>query len=144
MMRVVDGQRWRLQEKGLTLVVQVECNQPVYADIELLTRALEHLVANAAKFSRKRGTVDLRATCREGYCHIAVTDHGIGIPYEKQKQIFEPFFQMDSSRARRYPGLGVGLGFVRAIIERHGGSVFVESELGVGSTFTVTIPLARN
>lgn len=141
-LRVVENQRWRLQEKGIMLSVQADCQQRVYADKELLVRALDHLIANAAKFSRRRGMVELRTTCQDGFCRIVVTDHGIGMPPEKLRQIFEPFFQIDSTRARRYPGLGIGLGVVRAIIEKHGGSVLVESEMGCGSTFTVTVPLA--
>lgn len=142
LMRVLDHQRWRLQEKGIQLLVQVECSKPVFADKELLVRALDHLVENAAKFSRKGGMVDLRVTCRDEFCRIDVQDDGIGIPREKQAQIFEPFFQLDSSLARRYPGLGIGLRVVRTIIEKHGGSVSVESEVGHGSIFTITVPLA--
>lgn len=140
-MQVVEHQRAGMEEKGITLAANVACTQRVYADKELLVRALDHLMSNAVKFSNKRGTVDLRVTCCDRMCQITVADYGIGIPPDKQAQIFEPFFQVDSSHTRRYPGLGIGLGLVRAVIEKHGGSVFVESELGYGSVFTVTVPL---
>ncbi|MEL4304476.1 ATP-binding protein [Methanococcoides sp. LMO-2] len=71
---------------------------------------------------------------------ISVSDNGIGIPEEKQEVIFETFRQADSSTSKQYGGTGLGLALVRKYVEMHGGNIWVDSEEGVGSTFTFTIP----
>jgi len=139
--RAIETQRCHIEEKKLTLDMQVECSAIVWGDRELLTRALDHLIANACKFSLPRGIVEVRVDCAETLCCVRVSDHGIGIATEKQSQIFEPFFQVEMTRSRRYNGLGIGLHLVRAIAEKHGGSVQVQSKVGYGSTFTMMIPL---
>jgi signal transduction histidine kinase len=72
---------------------------------------------------------------------ISVSDNGIGIPKNKHGQIFETFKQVDSSTARKYEGTGLGLALVKKFVEMHGGKIWVESEVGKGSTFTFTIPI---
>jgi len=71
---------------------------------------------------------------------ISISDNGIGIPEEKQEVIFETFRQADSSTSKQYGGTGLGLALVRKYVEMHGGNIWVDSEEGVGSTFTFTIP----
>ena len=71
---------------------------------------------------------------------ISVSDNGIGIPKNKHSEIFETFKQVDSSTARKYEGTGLGLALVKKYVEMHGGEIWVESEVGKGSTFTFTIP----
>jgi len=140
---LVQSQRWRMEEKGLSFSTHIACNDPVNADKEMMRRALDHLLANAYKFSPPRGKVELRVDEIGTYCRVAVSDQGIGIPLEKQSRIFEPFYQVDLTRTRRYNGLGIGLKLVRAIVEQQGGCVDVYSRVGEGSTFTVTVPLAQ-
>ncbi len=72
---------------------------------------------------------------------ISVSDNGIGIPKNKHEEIFETFKQVDSSTARKYEGTGLGLALVKKFVEMHGGEIWVESEVGKGSTFTFTIPI---
>lgn len=141
-MRVIDAQRWRAEEKGLALRTHIECPRPVHGDKDLLYLAIEHVVSNACKFSNSPGTVEVHARCMGRSCYITVADEGIGIAPEKQSQIFDPFYQVDLTRARRYNGLGIGLKLVRAIIEKHNGMVQVTSQIGKGSTFTLSVPLA--
>lgn len=140
---VVQAQRWRMEEKGLSFSAHIACIKPVCADPDMLRRAIEHLLENAYKFSPKRGKIELRADEVGKYCRITIADQGIGIPLEKQSRIFEPFYQVDLTHTRRYNGLGIGLKLVRAIIEKHGGCIDVASCVGEGSTFTMTIPLAQ-
>jgi signal transduction histidine kinase len=140
--RVVEAEQWRAEEKGLYVQLEADCAKPVSGDRELLFRALEHVVANACKFSRARGMVQVHARVVGPDCCIAVTDEGIGIPDDKQEHIFEPFYQVDLKRSRRYAGMGIGLRLVRAIMDGHGGTVQVASQEGRGSTFTLTLPLA--
>lgn len=128
-------------EKNLKLHLDLDCRWLVYADEELFARALEHLISNALKFSRPGGSITISAQVQKGLCTISVADEGIGIPSERQTEIFEPFHQLDSSHSRRYPGLGIGLKLVRAIIEKHGGQVAVQSSSGKGSTFSISMPL---
>ncbi|MCD4820590.1 MAG: hypothetical protein K8R11_00595 [Methanococcoides sp.] len=72
---------------------------------------------------------------------ISVSDNGIGIPKNKHEEIFETFKQVDSSTARKYEGTGLGLALVKKFVEMHGGEIWVESEVGKGSTFSFTIPI---
>lgn len=131
----------RFAAKTLTPVLHTHCRGLVLADAELIRRALRHLLVNAITFSPPGGRVSLAAREDNGVCAISIADEGVGIPPEEHARIFEPFFQMDQSRSRRHPGLGIGLPLVRAIVERHGGRVGVASQCGRGSTFTITLPL---
>jgi signal transduction histidine kinase len=115
----------------------------VHADPDRLEQVLLNLLANAVKFTEPGGEVSLRAERRDGLAAIVVHDTGRGIPNEKLEQIFEPFVQVDSSLTRTAEGTGLGLAISRALTRAMGGEVTVESVLGDGSTFTVTVPLAR-
>lgn len=141
--QVEQARHAELEEKYLTLVTELEDVAYVQADRDMLFRALDHLVANAHKFSPPGGTIRVRAEREDMMCRLTVQDQGIGIPQEQHQQIFEPFFQGDLTRARRYNGLGIGLKLVRAIAERLGGHVQVKSIQGEGSTFILTVPLAQ-
>lgn len=141
-LRVLDATRAQVHDKGLNLSTHIVCNYPVYGDRELLYRALRQVIENACKFSRPYGKIEVRAESVGDECHVTVADEGIGIPSEKQAQIFDPFYQVDLTRSRRYSGLGIGLKLVRAIIEKHSGSIHVSSQVGHGSTFELTMPLA--
>jgi two-component system, OmpR family, phosphate regulon sensor histidine kinase PhoR len=141
--QVEEARRAELEEKYLTFVTELDDVAYVQADRDMLFRALDHLVANACKFSPPGGVIRARAERDGTMCRLTVEDHGIGIPPEQHAQIFEPFFQGDLSRARRYNGLGIGLKLVRAIAEKLGGYVKVKSVKGEGSTFIMTVPLAQ-
>ncbi|MGH9378063.1 MAG: sensor histidine kinase [Terriglobia bacterium] len=108
-----------------------------------LEQALINLVTNAVKFNRPGGAVRLEATMfAEGSVSITVSDNGIGIPSEALSRIFERFYRVDKARSREVGGTGLGLSIVKHVIERMGGSVKVESQVGKGATFTVTLPAA--
>ncbi|HML26983.1 MAG TPA: ATP-binding protein, partial [Methanomethylovorans sp.] len=81
------------------------------------------------------------ATQNESHVKISVADNGIGIAKEIIERIFDPFYQVDSSTTRRYSGTGLGLALINQFVKMHGGTIWVESEPGKGSTFTFTIPL---
>lgn len=141
--QVEQNRRAELDEKYLTLVPELDEVAYVQGDRDMLVRALDHLVANACKFSPPGRVIRVRAERAGTMCRLMVQDHGIGIPPEQQTQIFEAFFQGDLSRTRRYNGLGIGLKLVRAIAEKLGGFVQVQSVTGEGSTFTLSVPLAQ-
>ncbi|MFV1959961.1 MAG: sensor histidine kinase, partial [Planctomycetota bacterium] len=131
------------EERGDRLAVDVEPGLTVRADAGRLRQALANLVDNALKYGGHgigdQGiTVTLRARGNEGEVCLVVEDEGPGIPAEDLPRIFDRLYRGDRSRHER--GLGLGLGFVRAIAEAHGGSVEVESTPGRGSVFTLRLP----
>lgn len=140
--QLVRRHRQALAQKKIRLELKNAASRPVLADPAMLTRALDHLISNACKFSPEGVTISIAVRYDETLCAITVADRGIGIPAERQAEIFELFVQLDHGRARRYVGLGIGLKLVRAIVERHGGRVTVRSRAGGGSAFTLTLPLA--
>ena len=114
----------------------------VFADPRRLKQILVNLLSNAVKFTPEKGKVTL-AVCADsenGQIHFAVTDTGIGITKEDLDRLFTPFTQVDSSLNRQYEGTGLGLVLVLRLAEMHGGNVQVETDLGQGSCFTVSLP----
>jgi hypothetical protein len=101
---------------------------------------LLNLVSNAAKFT-DRGFIRVEARVEGDFVVISVSDSGIGIPPEKLPHIFEAFTQVDASPSRKYGGTGLGLTISKSFVELHGGRIWVESEVGKGSTFTFTLPI---
>ena len=114
----------------------------VYADIRRLKQILINLLSNAVKFTMPKGQVILKVTPDIGnhMINFSVIDNGIGISVDDQKRLFTPFSQVDSSLTREYEGTGLGLALVAELVTLHGGSVKLESEVGKGSTFVVSIP----
>ena len=102
---------------------------------------LLNLVANAVKYTADGGKAELRLALDGNEAVISVADSGIGIPAQHLPHIFERFYRVDESRNRSIGGTGLGLAIVKAITESHGGRIEVSSTPGVGSTFTVHLPL---
>ena len=133
--------------KGQTLTVTTQLPYPyIYADIPHLTEVCTNLVSNAVKYTGAGGTIRCDVTQKpgekEGWCDTVVTvaDNGIGMSQEFQKHIFEPFERERTSTVSKVDGSGIWMGIVKKLVELMGGTVEVESKIGVGSTFTVTIP----
>jgi signal transduction histidine kinase len=127
--------------KGLGLEVAVPDDLPIgRADERRLMQVLLNLVGNAIKFT-EAGKVAIRAELADATFRVAVTDTGPGIAESDQEKIFEEFQQADSTVARAKGGTGLGLAIARRIIEMHGGRLWLESALGVGSTFTFSVPV---
>jgi signal transduction histidine kinase/DNA-binding response OmpR family regulator len=106
-----------------------------------LEQALQNLIQNAVKYSPGGGTITLRVECRDSHASVVVADPGIGIPTEALPQLFHRFYRAPNVDPQHISGLGVGLYVVKEIVELHGGTVEVHSEVDVGSTFTLSIPL---
>ena len=133
--------------KGQTLMVTTQLLHPyIYADIPHLTEVCTNLVSNAVKYTGAGGTIRCDVTQKpgkkEGWCDTVVTvaDNGIGMSQEFQKHIFEPFERERTSTVSKVEGSGIGMGIVKKLVGLMGGTVAVESKIGVGSKFTVTIP----
>ncbi|MBZ5670422.1 MAG: response regulator [Acidobacteriia bacterium] len=134
-------------EKGLELLCDVAAEVPevVVGDPTRLRQVVVNLLGNAIKFTEK-GEVEVRVETesrdKEGVClHIAIRDTGIGIPPEKQRHIFDAFTQADMGTTRQYGGTGLGLAIASRLVEMMGGRIWVESLVGLGSTFHFTVRL---
>jgi signal transduction histidine kinase len=125
----------------LELAVDGELGQ-VTADERKVKQILLNLLANAVKFTPEGGSVEVRAARGDGAIEISVSDTGIGIAPEDHQVIFEEFRQVGTDYARKREGTGLGLALVKRLVELHGGRIQVASEVGKGSIFTVTLPLA--
>jgi two-component system phosphate regulon sensor histidine kinase PhoR len=130
--------------QGVTLRVEVDGEmQPVRGDAARLAQVYLNLLHNAVKFSPDGGEVSLTLRVEDGRVVSAVTDHGVGIPVAARARIFERFYKVDRARLRgETAGTGLGLAIARHIVDRHGGTIWVESVEGVGSTFRFALPLA--
>ena len=137
----VDRLRLQAERAGLTL--SIECPDdlpPVLADSTRVQQVMVNLLHNAIKFTPQGGQVSVRCVRQDQVIQLAVEDTGIGIAAEDLPRIFERFYKVDRSRATI--GTGLGLAIARHLVEAHGGRIWAESEVGKGSTFYFTIPLA--
>jgi signal transduction histidine kinase len=140
MNKVAFSFRAEAEEKGLAIAVDAEDNLPkIYADRDRVAQILKNFVKNAVKFT-EQGEIRLSAAAEESYVRIQVADTGIGISQEDVHRIWERFFKVDRGRSKNNKGTGLGLAIVKELVERHDGKWKVESEPGVGSTFTVWLP----
>ncbi len=127
--------------RGLSLAVSAARTVFVAGHAVELETALRNLLDNAVRYTDPGGHVDVDVHVEDGWAVLVVRDDGLGIPRSDQPRIFERFYRVDKARSRETGGTGLGLSIVRHVVERHRGSVNVESTLGVGSTFTVRLPL---
>ena len=129
-------------KKNIALQMELDPQvESIRVDRNKLQQILINLVSNAIKFGKEKGFVKIRSKQMHDTLHIEVIDNGIGISTEDQQRLFKPFIQLDSSSTRKYKGNGIGLYIVKQFVDLHGGNVWLESEIGKGSTFTFTISL---
>ena len=139
----VEAFSGQAQEKEVRITVEVPSDLPsVRADADRVYQILVNLLSNALRFSPPAGEIGIRARADNGYVRVGVKDSGPGIPGDQLGRIWERFHRADASRARQDGGTGLGLAIVRSIVEAHGGKVSAESEVGSGSTFSFTLPVA--
>jgi signal transduction histidine kinase len=128
--------------RGLRYEASAGADLVVHADREKLRQVLLNLVSNAVRFTEGAGSVRVSGEAAGNQVIVRVTDSGIGIPADKLQAIFEPFVQVDSGLTRRTGGTGLGLAISRDLMQAMGGRIDVSSELGRGSTFTISLPRA--
>lgn len=139
--RVLEDLQSRAEEKGITLQNLLPEDIEVKADGDRLEQVLFNLVDNAIKYGKNNGEVTV--SCQivdDKQVQLSVRDDGPGIPEEAKERVFERFYRIDRARSREAGGTGLGLSIVKHIVQSHGGEVWVESELGQGSTFCFTLP----
>jgi len=141
-----DTVRAQLEARRHTLVIEpLPDHLVVTADRGRLRQVLLNLLSNAIKFSTDGGRVTLSARLEDtARVRVAVTDTGIGIAPSDQRKLFQEFVQLDASESRRYEGTGLGLALSKRLVELHGGTIGVDSELGTGSTFWFTLRCAES
>lgn len=113
----------------------------VYWDLDRINEVLGNLLSNAFKFTPRGGGVKLRIESVDGSIHMEVRDTGAGIPPEQLPRIFEKFYQADNQRAAHATGTGLGLAIAKQIVEAHGGAISCDSTVGLGTTFSITLPV---
>jgi two-component system, OmpR family, phosphate regulon sensor histidine kinase PhoR len=138
----VDRLRPLIEDKEITLVFDVPADiPPIRGDVSHLQHVLRNLVHNAVKFTAAGGTITIAATATaDDKVELRCSDTGVGIRSDDLARIFERFWKADSSRRRDGEGSGLGLAIARHVVAAHQGTIRVESELGHGATFTVTLP----
>lgn len=139
----VDGCRLVAANSGVLLELDVAAGlSPALVDPSRIAQVFDNLLANAIKFSPDGGVIAIQVREEDKWLQVTISDTGIGIPKDKQGRIFDRFYQVDGSAQRRFGGAGLGLAIVKLIVEAHGGQVWVQSDLGRGSTFYLTLPKA--
>ncbi|MBI5327645.1 MAG: HAMP domain-containing histidine kinase [Deltaproteobacteria bacterium] len=132
----------KMGEKDIQLNIEIDAQLPdIKADRELITYAFLNLIANAFKYTQHGGNVWIKVSRKNGYIIAEIKDTGIGIPSNDMPHIFEEFFRAGNV-IKTTKGTGLGLAMTRHIIERHGGTISIESELDKGTTFRFTIPVS--
>ena len=139
-----DAVSARTRDAGLALEVSADDAVRVMGDPEALRRLVDNLVVNAVTYTPSGGAVRVSLAATAGRAVLVVADSGIGIGAEHLDRIFERFYRIDKARSRSKGGTGLGLSIVKHAVNLHGGDIAVESRPGAGSTFTVSIPLARD
>jgi signal transduction histidine kinase len=124
------------------LVLDWPADPWVRADLPRVLQVVTNLVNNAIKYSPDGGEIRVAGRAQGGSLYVSIADQGVGIPPRERDKIFDRFHRVDGDLARRVSGTGLGLAICRGLVEAHGGRIWVESEPGVGSTFTFTLPIA--
>ena len=130
-------------EKQIDISMQLAAPLSVSGDRDLLFQACANLLDNAIKYTPSGGRIWLRLSVSGASALLEVRDTGIGIGPEHLERIFERFYRVDQARSRELGGTGLGLAIVKHVVLSHGGTVQVESQAGVGSTFTIELPLLQ-
>jgi signal transduction histidine kinase len=141
--RVISALQALAQQKRVSLLADISQHTipPVEADPALLQQALQNLVENSIKYTDQGGQVQIKVNLRQDRIVFEVHDNGIGIAPVDQARLFEKFYRGAQQSAKQQRGSGLGLAIVKSIAERHGGRVWVESQLGKGSVFYLEIPI---
>ncbi len=142
--QVVASLRGKIEEKGLSLSVNVPSDLPaVQADRDRVIQILTNLVSNAYQYTHPGGSIAVTAQRKDGMVEVDVADTGIGIGAEDQIKVFDRFFRADDPDVQEFSGTGLGLAIVKSLVEMHHGRLWLESELGKGSTFSFTLPVVE-
>ena len=139
---VIAALRPRVDEKGQSLTNEIPVNlPPIRADANRVAQILTNLIGNAIAYTPEQGQIRVLGRLLDGFVQVDVIDNGIGIAPEEQVKVWERFYRSEHPVVSEQLGTGLGLPIVRSLVELHGGRVWVDSELGKGSTFSLTLPI---
>ncbi|MBN1813771.1 MAG: response regulator, partial [Anaerolineae bacterium] len=142
--QVIAAMEARAAERELELRSDLPSVLPeIFVDPDRVIQVLTNLVGNACRYTPSGGEVVVSASAHDGEIQVSVRDTGIGISEEDQQRLFSRFFRSDDPTVQEAPGTGLGLSITKSLVEMHGGRIWVESELGHGSTFTFSLPTAQ-
>lgn len=140
--KVIDNYALQFQSKDVKVTYELNAEQSeVYADEVHITNIISNLIDNAIKYSKESPAINICTLNKNDGIIVCVKDNGIGISKEYQKRIFDQFYRVPTGNVHSVKGFGLGLSYVKKIVDMHDGSIWVKSEQGVGSTFSVYIPL---
>lgn len=137
----IDTFKSEITAKSINVKIDIDDKINFYGDSFLIFQALINLISNAVKYTPNEGYIEITTTISDEKLVLKISDTGPGIPKEYYEKIFERFFVIDKSRSRQLGGTGLGLAIVKHIVELHNGKIAVESELGKGTTFFLTLTL---
>lgn len=126
------------------IILEGKIKQSVYGDEDRLGQVISNLITNAIKYSPQANKVVIRVSHTKNHIKVSVTDFGIGMDKEHLQKVFERFYRVSGTTDQTFPGLGIGLYISKEIVSRHGGKLWVESTVGKGSTFHLTLPVVTN
>ncbi len=133
-----------MEPKHLEFINSTTESLVVKSDRSRLEQVLNNIILNAVDFVPEKGRIEVRAETKDDQVQFMIKDNGIGIPKEKQQNLFKQFYQLDTSATRKHGGSGLGLAICKGIVEALEGKIWVDSDAGKGSTFYFTIPLEAN
>lgn len=139
--QIALGFKTQAKNRNLTISLKLPPDLEIFADRSKIEQVFSNLIHNAVKYNKENGSVLIYSELFEGKLKITIEDSGVGIPLKDIPRIFERFYRVDKARSRQLGGTGLGLSIVKHIIELHGGQVGVESTEGLGSKFSLIIPL---
>jgi PAS domain S-box-containing protein len=143
--QIIEDLQIQTKEKNLEMIKKIEPNLPqIKGDRDKLTDMFTNIIDNSIKFTPKGGSITVFANKEDGYIHINIKDTGIGIPKDMIDNLFQRFYQIDSSQKRKYGGTGLGLYISKTIVEAHDGEIWVESEgKGKGTEVHIKLPVGE-
>lgn len=128
------------EQKHLSITIRDMAGKKVTGNRVMIYRVMSNLIENAVKYSRERGFISISSETGDEHIVVKISDTGIGIEKAELERIFEPFYRVDKSRSRAVGGAGLELALVKDIMEKHGGSIAVESVYGEGTVFILYFP----
>ena len=142
---VIQSLNLQIQNKGGVITTELNAQRySLFADRMHLGNIIYNLIDNALKYSKDAPMIKVSTESANDGISISVKDNGIGIKKEDQKKIFETFYRVPTGNIHNVKGFGLGLSYVKAVVEKHGGHIEVQSEPGEGSTFVVYLPFVTN
>ena len=134
----------KAKKKNMTLNLDIQCDETVNCDRYLIEQSIVNLIDNAIRYSDEGGKVELSCSSGDGNIYIDVQDFGMGIAERQLGKIFERFYRVDRARSRELGGTGLGLSIVKHIAQAHHGNITVDSKVGQGSSFRLSLPIFAN